>query len=169
MLIIFSGLPAVGKSTIARALAARLVAFYLRIDTIEQEIRNGYGDEQERGPTGYCVASAVARENLTLGATVILDSVNPFHITRDAYREVAQSAGSPFLEVEVICSDVQQHHQRVETRRVDIAGLVLPDWAAVSRRDYQPWNRERLVLDSATLSVAESVDRLLAALIAVRE
>lgn len=164
MLIIFSGLPGVGKSTIARTLVARLTACYLRIDTIEQEIRKGYGDSQEMGPTGYCVAGAVARDNLTTGATVILDSINPLHITRDAYREVALSTASPFLEVEVICSEMQQHCQRVETRQADITGLVLPDWAAVSKRDYQPWNRERLVLDSATLSVADSVDRLLAAL-----
>ena len=39
MLIIFSGLPGSGKSTIARALAKRLGAVYLRIDTIEQAIR----------------------------------------------------------------------------------------------------------------------------------
>ena len=39
MLIIFSGLPGSGKSTIARALARRLGAVYLRIDTIEQAIR----------------------------------------------------------------------------------------------------------------------------------
>lgn len=41
MLIIFSGLPGCGKSTIARALAKRLGAVYLRIDTIEQAIRDG--------------------------------------------------------------------------------------------------------------------------------
>lgn len=34
MLIIFSGLPGSGKSTIARALAKRLGAVYLRIDTM---------------------------------------------------------------------------------------------------------------------------------------
>ena len=39
MLIIFGGLPGSGKSTIARALALRLGAVYLRIDTIEQAIR----------------------------------------------------------------------------------------------------------------------------------
>lgn len=38
MLIIFSGLPGSGKSTIAQALAKQLNAFYLRIDTIEQAI-----------------------------------------------------------------------------------------------------------------------------------
>jgi predicted kinase len=40
MLIIFGGLPATGKTTIARDLARQLGATYLRIDTIEQAIRD---------------------------------------------------------------------------------------------------------------------------------
>ncbi len=31
-------------------------------------------------------------------------------------------------------------------------------------RDYEPWDRERLILDSATLSVAQSVEQIIAAL-----
>ena len=38
MLIAFSGLPGTGKTSIARELAKRLHATYLRIDTIEQAI-----------------------------------------------------------------------------------------------------------------------------------
>ena len=39
MLIILSGLPGTGKTTIARQLAHELAAVYLRIDSIEQSIR----------------------------------------------------------------------------------------------------------------------------------
>jgi predicted kinase len=39
MLIVFAGLPASGKSSIARALALELGAVWLRIDSIEQAIR----------------------------------------------------------------------------------------------------------------------------------
>jgi predicted kinase len=39
MLIVFAGLPASGKSSIARALAQDLGAVWLRIDSIEQAIR----------------------------------------------------------------------------------------------------------------------------------
>jgi predicted kinase len=38
MLIVFSGLPGVGKTTIAQALARELRATYVRIDTIEDAI-----------------------------------------------------------------------------------------------------------------------------------
>ena len=40
MLIVFSGLPGTGKTTIARELARQTRAVYLRIDVIEQAIRN---------------------------------------------------------------------------------------------------------------------------------
>jgi len=42
-LIIFAGLPGSGKSTLAAKLASRLAAAYLRIDTIEQGLRDVCG------------------------------------------------------------------------------------------------------------------------------
>ncbi|HDC4324350.1 AAA family ATPase [Aeromonas hydrophila] len=153
MLIIFSGLPGSGKSTIARALAQRLGAVYLRIDTIEQAIRATEQADNEMGPAGYFVAYGLARENLALGSIVITDSVNPIQLTRDAYHDIARSVGVPCLDVEVVCSNSKLHRERVENRTVDIEGLALPDWQAVITRDYEPWDRARLVLDSATLSV----------------
>ncbi|WP_123247393.1 AAA family ATPase [Aeromonas dhakensis] len=165
MLIIFSGLPGSGKSTIARALARRLGAVYLRIDTIEQAIRGAeQGDNEKMGPAGYLVAYGLARENLALGSIVITDSVNPIQLTRDAYHDIACSVGVPCLDVEVVCSNPKLHRERVENRTVDIEGLALPDWQAVINRDYQPWDSERLVLDSATLSVTQSVEVIVAAL-----
>nr|WP_272947539.1 hypothetical protein [Aeromonas salmonicida] len=40
----------------------------------------------------------------------------------------------------------------------------MPDWQAVLDRDYEPWDRDRLILDSAALSVAQSVEKIVAAL-----
>lgn len=164
MLIIFSGLPGSGKSTIAGALAQRLGAVYLRIDTIEQAIRAAERTGEEMGSAGYVVAYELARENLKLGSIVITDSVNPIQLTRDAYRDIALSVGVPCLDVEVVCSNPKLHRERVENRTVDIEGLALPDWQAVITRDYEPCDRERLILDSAILSVAQSVEQVIAAL-----
>src|SRR5438034_9989346 len=87
--------------------------------------------------TGYRVAYAIAEDNLRLGRTVISDSVNPIQLSRDAWIDVAHRAQVRAAEVEVICSDPQQHRQRVETRSADINGLRLPTWEEVISRQYQ--------------------------------
>ena len=40
----------------------------------------------------------------------------------------------------------------METRTSDVEGLAKPTWTAVVEREYEPWTRERLVIDSATTS-----------------
>ncbi len=164
MLIIFGGLPGIGKTTIARELARQLGATYVRIDSIEQAIRDSGKVNQPLNDTGYRVAYAIAEDNLRLGRTVIADSVNPIQLTRDAWIGVAHRARVGAAEVEVICSDPQQHRQRVETRPADISGLRLPTWEEVASREYEPWEREHIVIDTTGRSVADSVEELQEAL-----
>jgi predicted kinase len=120
MLIILGGLPGTGKTTIARELARQLHATYVRIDSIEQAIRSSETVNQ-LNDTGYRIAYAITEDNLRLGRTVISDSVNPIQLTRDAWMAVADRAQVRAAEVEVICSDPQQHRQRVGTRSADIS------------------------------------------------
>ena len=102
--------------------------------------------------------------NLRLGRIVIGDSVNPWQLTRDAWRDVGQRAGVRIVEIEVVCSDVGEHRRRVENRVNDVPGLVLPDWSAVIRRDYHAWNREHVVVDTASRSVQDCLAQIRAAL-----
>ena len=44
------------------------------------------------GDSGYRAAYAVAEDNLRLGHVVIADSVNPWPVTREAWRAVATCA-----------------------------------------------------------------------------
>ncbi len=69
------------------------------------------------------------------------------------------------IEVEVVCSDPQEHRHRVEGRLSDIPGLVPPSWEAIQRLDYEPWDRPRLVIDSAALSPSEAVSAVLEMLV----
>lgn len=166
MLIIIGGLPGVGKTTIARALARQLGAVHVRIDSIEQAIRESGVTAISIDDAGYRVAYAVAEDNLRLGHVVIADCVNPLSITREPWIEVAKRAQVAAVEIEVTCSDRQEHRRRVETRTTDVAGLRLPTWQEVVARDYQPWTRERMVIDTASGSVDDAVASIRAALAA---
>ncbi len=162
MLIILGGLAGSGKSTVAQALARRLSACYLRVDTIEQAIRATapLAGGQDVGASGYVTLARLAADNLRLGQTVIADSVNPLEITRSAFRAVATSAGRPFVEVEIICSDPATHRHRAETRAAEVEGLIPPSWTEICALTYEPWQPD-LRLDTVHLSVEDSVEQIL--------
>ena len=158
---VLSGLPGAGKSTIAGALAARVGAMWLRVDSVEQAIRESGVVPGSLADAGSRAAYAVAEDNLRLGHDVIGDSVNPWMLTRDAWRDAGRRAGAAVIEVEVVCSDAEVHRRRVETRGANVPGLVLPTWAEVAARDYHPWTRPPIVVDTARLGVAECVEAIL--------
>ncbi len=160
MLIVIGGLPGTGKTTLSRGIARALGGVHLRIDSIEQAILRARDGEGPIGVDGYVAAYAIAEDNLRLGMTVVADCVNPLAVTRDTWRHIATRIGVPVIEVETVCSDLVKHQRRVETRQPDIAGHVLPSWKEVMAHEYAPWDRERVVLDTARLTVAQGLNAL---------
>jgi predicted kinase len=154
LLIVFGGLPGAGKTTLSRELTRRLAATYIRVDAIEQKLRAAGRDV---GPMGYVIANALAAENLRLGRVVVADCVNPVLASRAGWRQTAMNESARLAEIEVICSDAALHRQRAEARTSDIVGLGLPTWQDIVSRDYDPWDRDHLVLDTAN----DSIDHLL--------
>ncbi|MEJ8573173.1 AAA family ATPase [Microbaculum marinum] len=165
MLIILGGLPGTGKTSVARQLALRLGAVHIRIDTIEQAIRDtGAAARQSMADSGYRVGYGVSGDNLAIGRMVIADSVNPIELTRAAWRAVAERAGVRGIEVEIVCSDADEHRRRIETRRPDVPGLRLPTWDDVLARRYEPWESADLVIDTAGRGLDEAVAQLVSRL-----
>ena len=157
MLIVFAGLPGTGKTTIARELTRRLDATYVRIDAIEQSLRTaGLAVDA----MGYVIANEIATENLKLGRVVVADCVNPVLASREGWRATASKNAARLVEIELVCSDAAEHRRRVESRSSDIAGLVVPSWQDIVNRAYEPWDRERVVLDTASGSIEQFVDRV---------
>lgn len=161
MLIVLSGLPGTGKTTIGKALAAKRSATYVRVDEIEHALQQHFGADQQIGAAGYVVAFAIASSNLKLGNLVVADCVNPVPESREGWRDVVRTiVGASFLEVEVICSDEDKHRHRVERRMPDIDGYRLPNWGSVKSREYVPWTDPRLTVDTAIFSVLDAVSMI---------
>lgn len=158
MLVVFGGLPGTGKTTIARAIAGRLSATYLRIDEIEQAIRSAGVLATDVGAAGYTVANALAASNLANDCLVVADCVNPVVESREGWRATAAVCKKPLLEVEVICSDPIEHRRRVEERRSDIDGLKPPSWQSVLAHEYSPWSEPHLVIDTALIAPREAIE-----------
>jgi len=163
-LISFSGLPGVGKTTVARALAQEIRAAYIRVDSIEVALKNSSLQIHPAEDSGYLAAVAVAKDNLVHGLDVVADTVNPIELTRKWWTEAAKACNARLLNVEIVCSDQAEHRRPVETRRSDIVGLDLRDWKRVHGRDYEDWTGRRVALDTSKLSVNDCVKRIIEAL-----
>jgi predicted kinase len=156
-LVVFSGLPGTGKTTISKALAGKINALYLRIDTIEQAMKSA--GTVKIGAAGYAVANALAEANLLLGHSVVADCVNPVLDSRHGWLKVAAQASTRLVNIQLICSDTDEHRRRVEERCADISGHVLPTWDAVMQHEFEAHDDVHLILDTAVMSPAETVDR----------
>ncbi|WP_340053620.1 AAA family ATPase [Pseudomonas sp. JAI120] len=162
MLIVFSGLPGTGKTTIARELARQTGAVYLRIDVIEQAIRDAGVLTGDVGASGYGVANALALSNLQLGHRVVADCVNPVQESRAAWTAMAAKAEVALINIQVVCTDSQEHRRRVESRTGDIPGLTPPTWQSVSAHEYERWDPPVLTLDTASVTATEAVALIVA-------
>lgn len=160
-LIVFAGLPGVGKSTLACEVARALGAAWLRVDTIEASLlKAGIPRSFETGLAAYLVAVDVAEDRLKLGGDVLIDAVNGVEPARTMWRELAERSRAWLRIVEVICSDPREHRRRVESRASATPPLPAPTWEEVVSREYLPWREERLSVD-ASRPVAENLPRVL--------
>ena len=162
ILYIFSGLPGSGKSTLAQELVKVTGSVYLRIDTVEQSLRNLYNLKVEG--EGYRLSYRIAQDNLNLGINVIADSCNPIELPRKEWIEVAIKTNASFVNIEAICSNISEHKKRVKNRAVNADWLKLPSWGDIENREYHSWGTDRIQIDTSGKSINESVKELLAAL-----
>ena len=159
--IIIDGLPAVGKSTLAKALAQRLKATYIRIDTIEQAIREGISHASyQTGPEGYLTGYYLAEDNLKMGMTVIADSVNALTITREGWLKTAKQTRATAIQIEIYCYNKIEHRKRCETRVDDIKNLTPPTWRSVCEREFEPWLDVDIRLDTAATTIDNCLEKI---------
>ncbi|WP_155375689.1 AAA family ATPase [Catellatospora vulcania] len=156
MLIVFSGLPGAGKTTLSRPVAAALGATWLRVDAIESALwRAGVDRSQPTGLAAYVVADALADAHLALGATVVVDAVNAVEQARAGWRDLAARHGRVMYAIEVVCTDAAEHRRRVRQRTPEPDQAFQPSWDDVRTREFTPWREPRLLVDTAAHDTTE--------------
>lgn len=160
VLVSLSGLPGVGKTTLAKELAVSAKVIHLRVDSVEAAMKVSALKVHPAEDAGYLAIANIARDNLLLGFDVIVDTVNPIEISRKLWLETAASGNARLLNVEVVCSDKALHRKRVEARQSDIKGLVVPDWQRVSSRDFEPWQEDRVIVDTSINSIEKCASKI---------
>jgi predicted kinase len=148
-IIVFAGLPGTGKSTLARMVAARTGAAWLRVDSVEAALLEaGVPQSFETGLAAYIGVRDLARDQLHLGHDVVIDAVNGVAEARAMWRDLAEEFHVPRHVVHVTCTDAAEHRRRVEGRAPATPPLPKPTWDEVSQREFQPWDEPVLEVDN---------------------
>ena len=153
-LILFSGLPGTGKSTLASRLARELHLPLLCIDDVLGEVPQAPGIEF--WDSKVAILLRLAEVQLSLDLTVILDSVF-MNMDRHHAQELARKYGARFYPIYVFISEDKVWERRVSERYDEMNNRDVATWERIQRQraHFRPWAPETaLFIDSL-----ESVDR----------
>ena len=156
-LIVFAGAPGVGKSTLARAVARELSAAYLDKDTIKHTALN-LGREmrienlnQYAAALSYTLLIPLARDNLTVGTHVIIDSPAGYRTFQDAVEDLVRGVRVRFRLIECITTGEALLREPIERRAPDMPEHRVREWDQYqqARERMERLSGPRLVIDTA--------------------
>jgi adenylylsulfate kinase len=164
----FTGLSGGGKSTLARAIGARIKSVrpveILDGDEVRTHLSKGLGFTREDRDINVRRLGFVARLLARHGVFVITAAISPYRDTRDEMRQLATVDGIPFIEVFVnprlqslVARDVKGLYKRA------LAGEI-PHFTGVSD-PYEPPTDPEVVVHTDAEPVDASVDAILKALV----
>lgn len=168
LLVLVTGLPGTGKSTMADVAAAELGAPVLGHDWAMsglrpypelQETLDAMGRRGHRG-VGWSILWALARSQLRRDRPVVLDGVARAAEVAGC-RALARDEGARSFVAMTSCSDAALHRSRIEGRRRGIPGWYELDWdnVARARREWGVLDDVDVVLE-ATTTVAQNAAQL---------
>lgn len=159
-LIIFSGLPGTGKSTLADQLARKLRWPLLRIDdvigAVPEDADVVFWDSK------VDILLTLVETQLEMGLNVIVDSVF-MNMDRQHAQELARKYGARFLPIYVFVSDEKIWKQRVNDRCKEMKDKRVATWENTQhqRKHFANWEPQTaLFVDSVNL-IAQNFEKVL--------
>lgn len=143
MLVLISGLPGSGKSTIARAYVAQFGGVHLSSDAVRADLglKGHYqpGDKQRV----YDAMLQAARQALDAGETVVADSTFYRQDTRTLFEHLAAEADTPAIWVLIRASEHTIRQRLRQTRPDSEAGFAVYE---TIRDQFEPFTDPHLTL-----------------------
>lgn len=161
-LVLVTGLPGSGKSTIAEQVATLIGASVLGHDWAMSGLRPydelwkamDSMDPPGQGAVGWSIRRALARAQVRRGVPVVLDGVaRPDEVER--CRQIAEEEGCKFVVVLAECADLKLHRERIQHRVRSIPGWYELTWDDVERTR-TTWSPPDQI--DLTLQATESVE-----------
>jgi len=158
MLILISGLPGVGKTTLARAFAAKSGALHLNSDMLRRELGLMGQYSREDKNRVYAALQESTRQALLIGKVVVVDSTFYKESIRAPFRDLATASGVSLRWVE-ICAQESTIRERVSKPRPDSEA----DFTVYEKiRDAaEPFAEPHLILWSDATPLEKMVDSLI--------
>lgn len=104
-LIVVSGLPGVGKTTLANALASTLNARHFNTDIVREALQLRGQYDSETKARVYDVLSQKVRQSLLEGATTIIDGTFYLTALRQPYFDISRTLETPLYWIELKASE----------------------------------------------------------------
>lgn len=166
----FTGLSGSGKSTVAVAVEARLVAagrlcYRVDGDNLRHGLNRNLGFSPEDRAENVRRTGEVCRILADAGVIVLASLVSPFRADRAAVRALHAETGVPFLEafVDVPLAVAEQRDPKGLYRKAR-AGEIR-DFTGI-HQPYEAPEAAEIVVDTARVTVEQSADAVVAALVA---
>lgn len=147
MLILVCGLPATGKSNLARSLAKRLKAQVLNTDIVRKELFEKPTYSNEEKELVYDVTFLIARYLLFNRRNVIIDGTFYKKRLRDRVREIAKIVGTRFKIVECACPEdvVRERMERRAKRKRTLSDADFEVYEKI-KAEFEPIKEEHIVV-----------------------